>query len=145
MFLDEWLRKIFSGRNQGTPPPSYKDFITPDIHHTRPADMPPMLSYTPGRVTKGGYDAAAHETAKERWEWLEAQKIKRQERMSKLRAMGKNLAPAPGRTGQVKEAPELMSTVQYEGGPPPVDELAMYGQPNRKRRIQSIVNLGRPQ
>ena len=54
MFLDEWLRKLLSGGGaQGSPMPSYRDFVTPDIHHTRPADMPPMLSYTPGRVTKG--------------------------------------------------------------------------------------------
>jgi hypothetical protein len=142
MFLDEWLRKLLSGGGaQGSPMPSYRDFVTPDIHHTRPADMPPMLSYTPGRVTKGGYDAAGHETAKERWEWLEAQKIKKQERMSKLRMMGKNLAPASGSTGQPRAVPEGRSPVQFTGGPPPVDELGMYSHQPRKR-IQSIVNLG---
>jgi len=143
MFIDEWLRKLLSGGGaQGSPMPSYRDFVTPDIPHTRPADMPPMLSYTPGRVTKGGYDAAGHETAKERWQFTEDQRIKRQEQLSKLRKMGKNLAPASGSTGQPREVPEGRSPVQFTGGPPPVNELALYGQPELRKRYQSIVNLG---
>ena len=125
--MPEWLKRILAGRSGGSlygqaPFPTVEGYTTPDIYSTRPPDMPGNLSFTPWLTQKGGYDVAAHEGAKERWQFMDDMRLRKLERMSKL-MKGGPLAPASIQGGGTREAqPFFAQTAPVSRGP--VDILA---------------------
>jgi hypothetical protein len=101
-----WLQERRRNNLQPAQFPTVAGFTTPEEYYTtRPADMPPMLSYSPRLQTKDVYDQAAHEEAKKRWAFKEDLRLKNRARLTKLANMKHDLAPA-GTYGQHREMVE---------------------------------------
>ena len=121
--------------------PSMADYMTkgtPDYMSTRPATMPPMLSYTPRMMegekpqwAQGGQ--AAYQTANTDYE--EAMAAMRQDAAEHVQKWSNEMAPASGDIGQYRKAPALLSPVDQLVGKAPVGDL--YG----GHDVSSIVNL----
>ena len=125
----------------GPQAPSMADYMTkgtPDYMSTRPATMPPMLSYTPRMMegekpqwAQGGQ--AAYQTANTDYE--EAMAAMRQDAAEYVQKWSNEMAPASGDIGQYRKAPPLL---------PPVDQLvgkAPVGDVYAGADVSSIVNL----
>ena len=101
-----WIQERRRNNLEPAPLPPVSDFTTTEESYTtRPADMPPMLSYSPRLQTKDVYDQAAHEEAKKRWAFKEDLRLKNRARLTKLANMKHDLAPG-GKYGQHREMVE---------------------------------------
>jgi hypothetical protein len=84
-------------------------------------------------IRQGEFDQAGFDTATTDYDT--AMKDMREDAADYVSEWSNKMAPAPGRTGQAREAPaQLMASAQA-----PVDEGALYGVPGDP--ISSIVNL----
>jgi len=98
-----WIQERRRNNLEPAPLPPVSDFTTTEESYTtRPADMPPMLSYSPRLQTKDIYDQDAHEEAKKRFRWKEDLRLKGRARLAKLANMKHDLAPG-GKYGQDRE------------------------------------------
>ena len=101
-----WIQERRRNNLEPAPLPPVSDFTTTEESYTtRPADMPPMLSYSPRLQTKDIYDQDAHEEAKKRFRWKEDLRLKGRARLAKLANMKHDLAPG-GKYGQDREMVE---------------------------------------
>jgi hypothetical protein len=120
--------------------PSMADYMTkgtPDYMSTRPATMPPMLSYTPRMMegekpqwAQGGQ--AAYQTANTDYE--DAMATMRQDAAEHVQDWSTDF-PKGATAGQALKAPALLSPVDQLVGKAPVGDL--YG----GHDVSSIVNL----
>ena len=124
----------------GPQAPSMADYMTkgtPDYMSTRPATMPPMLSYKPRMMegekpqwAQGGQ--VAYQTANTDYE--EAMAAMRQDAAEHVHDWANDF-PAGATAGQALKAPALLSPVDQLVGKAPVGDL--YG----GHDVSSIVNL----
>ena len=98
-----------------------------------PGQMPPQLSFTPHSMDAKGQ--ASFDTATT--DYNTAMKDMREDAADYVKEWSSERAPAPGRTGQAKEAPAQLMAATL----PPADEDALYGRPQQFPGISSIVNL----
>jgi len=124
--------------------PVRADYMTkgPDYMSTRPANMPAMLSYTP-RMVEGTPEWAqggqvAYQTAQTDYEI--AMKNMREDAMEHIRDWSTDF-PKAATAGQTFKAPPLLSPIDRLAGKAPVNEMALYGQPQEFPGISSITNL----
>ena len=136
----EWLKKKKAGLTGFSRPvaPNMADYMTKgqDYMSKRPADMPPMLSYTP-RMMEGKPQWAqggqvAYQTANTDYE--EAMAAMRQDAVEHIQQWSNEMAPA-STAGELRKPPALLSTVDQLVGMAPVGDL--YG----GHDVSSIVNL----
>ena len=114
-----WIQERRRNNLEPAPLPPVSDFTTTEESYTtRPADMPPMLSYSPRLQTKDIYDQDAHEEAKKRFRWKEDLRLKGRARLAKLANMKHDLAPG-GKYGQDREMVQGLPP----GGSAPLDVL----------------------
>ena len=90
----------------------------------------PTVQYTQ-QFNRAGFDTATAD-------YDQAMKDMREDAADYVSEWSNKMAPAPGRTGQARAAPEGRLVV---AGPPPADEDALYGRPQQFPGISSIVNL----
>jgi hypothetical protein len=90
----------------------------------------PTVQYTQ-QFNQAGFDTATAD-------YNQAMKDMREDAADYVSEWSNKMAPAPGRTGQARAAPEGRLVV---AGPPPADEDALYGRPQQFPGISSIVNL----
>ena len=83
------------------------------------------------KLDQAGFDTATAD-------YNQAMKDMREDAADYVSEWSNKMAPAPGRTGQARAAPEGRLVV---AGPPPADEDALYGRPQQFPGISSIVNL----
>ena len=141
--MDWWerLKKMQAGLAGFSQPvaPNMADYMTKgqDYMSKRPADMPPMLSYTP-RMMEGKPQWAqggqvAYQTANTDYE--EAMAAMRQDAVEHIQQWSTDYAPASGDIGQHIKAPPRRPSVDQLVGMAPVGDL--YG----GHDVSSIVNL----
>ena len=135
-----WLERKKAGlAGLGKPvAPNMGDYMTKgqDYMSTRPADMPPMLSYNPRTVegkpqwAQGGQ--VAYQTANTDYE--EAMAAMRQDAVEYVQKWSNEMAPA-STAGQALKAPALLPPVDQLVGKPPVGDVYA------GHDVSSIVNL----
>jgi hypothetical protein len=98
-------------------------------------------AYTGGGMSQQAYSQYQQDMS--RWEEkMRLQKQRQQIFLEMAQNTGPLAKPYKSRMG-LREAVPGLSTIQPPGaGMAPVDEGALYGRPDRKKRIASIVNLG---
>jgi len=138
----EWFKKKKAGlAGLGKPvAPNMGDYMTkgtPDYMSTRPADMPPMLSYNPRMMegekpqwAQGGQ--VAYQTANTDYD--EAMAAMRQDAVEHVQKWSNEMAPA-STAGQALKAPALLSPVDQLVGKAPVGDVYA------GHDVSSIVNL----
>ena len=82
------------------------------------------------KLDQAGFDTATAD-------YDQAMKDMREDAADYVKEWSSERAPAPGRTGQAKEAPAQLMAATL----PPADEDALYGRPQQFPGISSIVNL----
>ena len=140
--MDWWerLKKMQAGLAGFSQPvaPNMADYMTKgqDYMSKRPADMPPMLSYTPRTMegkpqwAQGGQ--VAYQTANTDYE--EAMAAMRQDAVEHVQKWSNEMAPA-STAGQALKAPALLPPVDQLVGKPPVGDVYAGAD------VSSIVNL----
>ena len=110
-----------------------KTILPPDAQRFGPVGASagkPTVQYTQ-QFNQAGFDTATAD-------YDQAMKDMREDAADYVSEWSNKMAPAPGRTGQARAAPEGRLVV---AGPPPADEDALYGRPQQFPGISSIVNL----